>query len=72
MEVRTRPTPCSVAPGLDGVVFEYRHLSQHVFTAGMEQLPQPHQFMKHLKRKAGLPDDFWADNVKLSRYSSSN
>jgi AMMECR1 domain-containing protein len=22
-----------------------------------------------LRRKAGLPDDFWAEEVKLSRYS---
>ena len=34
-----------------------------------EQLPQPRQFMAHLRRKAGLPDDFWEEGVKLSRYT---
>ena len=27
--------------------------------------------MAHLKRKAGLPADFWADGVRLSRYTVS-
>jgi hypothetical protein len=25
--------------------------------------------MAHLKRKAGLPADFWAEEVRLSRYT---
>jgi AMMECR1 domain-containing protein len=34
-----------------------------------EQLPDPREFFAHLKRKAGLPVDFWADDVRLSRYT---
>ena len=34
-----------------------------------EQLPDPETFMAHLKRKAGLPADFWADGIQLSRYT---
>jgi len=70
MEVRDEADALfQLRPGLDGVVFEYRHYRSTFLPQVWEQLPQPHQFMKHLKRKAGLPDDFWADNVKLSRYS---
>jgi AMMECR1 domain-containing protein len=29
---------------------------------------QPHRFPDALKRKAGLPDDFWADDLTLARY----
>ena len=36
-----------------------------------EQLPDPAEFMAHLKRKAGLPMDFWAKEVRLSRYTVS-
>jgi hypothetical protein len=36
-----------------------------------EQLPEPSEFMAHLKRKAGLPMDFWAEGVRLSRYTVS-
>jgi len=70
MEVRNEADALSqLRPGLDGIVFEYGHYRSTFLPQVWEQLPQPHQFMKHLKRKAGLPDDFWADNVKLSRYS---
>jgi AMMECR1 domain-containing protein len=34
-----------------------------------EQLPDPADFLAHLKRKAGLSMDFWADQVCLSRYT---
>jgi len=36
-----------------------------------EQLPEPLEFLAHLKRKAGLPQDFWAADVRLSRYTVS-
>jgi len=48
-------------PGVDGVILEYgRHCSTFLPQV-WEQLPQPRQFMTHLKRKAGLSDDFWAE-----------
>jgi hypothetical protein len=57
-------------PGIDGVIFEYGLQYRSTFLPQVwEQLPEPHQFMAHLKRKAGLPDDFWAEGVKLSRYT---
>ena len=34
-----------------------------------EQLPQPADFLFQLKRKAGLPGDFWHDGLRLQRYS---
>jgi hypothetical protein len=32
------------------------------------QIPAPSAFMAALKRKAGLGEDFWASDVRLSRY----
>ncbi len=32
-------------------------------------MKQPQLFLAGLKRKAGLPDDFWAVSVKLSCYT---
>lgn len=58
-------------PGVDGIVFEYGHHRSTFLPQVWEQLPDPHQFMAHLKRKAGLPADFWDAGVKLSRYSVS-
>jgi AMMECR1 domain-containing protein len=33
------------------------------------QLPDPHDFIARLKQKAGLPEDFWSDDIKLSHYT---
>lgn len=56
-------------PGMDGIVFEYGHHRSTFLPQVWEQLPLPKQFMAHLKHKAGLPEDFWAADVKLSRYT---
>lgn len=56
-------------PGTDGVVFEYDGYRSTFLPQVWEQPPSPQEFMAHLKRKAGLPADFWESGVKLSRYS---
>jgi len=61
----------SLRPNVDGVVFEYRHYRSTFLPQVWEQLPEPAEFMAHLKRKAGLPMDFWAEEVRLSRYTVS-
>lgn len=61
----------SLRPGVDGVVFEYRYHRSTFLPQVWEQLPDPAEFLAHLKRKAGLPADFWAEDVRLSRYTVS-
>lgn len=56
-------------PGVDGVIFEFGRFRSTFLPQVWEQLPQPQQFMAQLKRKAGLPADFWNKDVTLSRYS---
>jgi len=56
-------------PGLDGVILEYAAYRGTFLPQVWEQLPDPRQFFGHLKRKAGLPADFWAEGVRLSRYT---
>lgn len=56
-------------PGVDGIILEYGRYRSTFLPQVWEQLPQPHQFMAQLKRKAGLPGDFWAEGIRLSRYS---
>ena len=58
-------------PMIDGVVFEYGEHRSTFLPQVWEQLPEPENFLMHLKRKAGLATDFWADDVKLSRYTVS-
>jgi AmmeMemoRadiSam system protein B/AmmeMemoRadiSam system protein A len=61
----------ALRPFVDGVVFEYGHARSTFLPQVWEQLPDPAEFLAHLKRKAGLPMDFWADGVRLARYTVS-
>jgi AmmeMemoRadiSam system protein A len=56
-------------PGVDGIVFAYGRYRSTFLPQVWESLAQPRNFLAILRRKAGLPDDFWAEGVKLSRYS---
>jgi hypothetical protein len=58
-------------PGVDGVVIEHRWQRGTFLPQVWEQLPEPKDFLAHLKRKAGLPADFWTREIKVSRYSVS-
>lgn len=58
-------------PGVDGVVFQYGHYRSTFLPQVWEQLPTAVEFIAHLKHKAGLPANFWADEVRLSRYTVS-
>ncbi len=58
----------TLRPGIDGVIFEWRGARATFLPQVWEQLPEPAGFLATLKRKAGLPANFWAADVKLSRY----
>ncbi|MGA8862722.1 MAG: AmmeMemoRadiSam system protein A [Gallionella sp.] len=56
-------------PGEDGIIFEYGRYRSTFLPQVWENLARPRDFLAMLRRKAGLPDDFWAEGVKLSRYT---
>jgi len=56
-------------PGVDGIVLSVGHRRATFLPQVWDELPDPAQFMAHLMRKAGLPANYWSDDVKLSRYS---
>jgi uncharacterized protein len=58
-----------LSPGVDGIIFEYGRYRSTFLPQVWESLAQPRDFLAMLRRKAGLPDNFWAEGVKLSRYS---
>ncbi|MBL7000460.1 MAG: AMMECR1 domain-containing protein, partial [Gammaproteobacteria bacterium] len=37
-----------------------------------QQLPQPQEFLQHLKLKAGLSRDDWSDNIRIFRYHTES
>jgi len=56
-------------PGVDGVLLEYGRRRGTFLPQVWEQLPEPRAFLAHLKQKAGLPADFWTEEIRLSRYT---
>lgn len=56
-------------PQVDGIVFEYGLYRSTFLPQVWEQLPEPAEFMAHLKYKAGLSPGFWDKDVKLYRYT---
>ena len=56
---------------MDGVIIKHGYRRATFLPQVWEQLPDPAEFLAHLKRKAGLPMDFWAEQVRLSRYTVS-
>ncbi|PKO83232.1 MAG: AmmeMemoRadiSam system protein A [Betaproteobacteria bacterium HGW-Betaproteobacteria-11] len=55
-------------PGSDGVIFECGSRRATFLPQVWEQLSDPRQFLAQLKRKAGFPADFWAQDVRLFTY----
>ena len=55
-------------PRRDGVVLEYRGRRGTFLPQVWDQLTVPADFLRQLKRKAGLAPDFWANDLRLSRY----
>lgn len=56
-------------PGVDGIVFEHEDHRSTFLPQVWEELPDPREFLLHLKKKAGLRPDFWGPDVRLSRYT---
>jgi AmmeMemoRadiSam system protein A len=59
----------ALRPGVDGVIIEYGRLRATFLPQVWEQLPDPRSFMNALKRKAGLPERFWSEDIRLARYA---
>ena len=60
-----------LAPGVDGLVLEWRGKRATFLPQVWASLPEPRQFITALKRKAGLASGFWQDSVRVSRYTVS-
>ncbi|MDD2724924.1 MAG: AmmeMemoRadiSam system protein A [Methylovulum sp.] len=55
-------------PDIDGLILEEGYRRGTFLPAVWESLPEPRQFLRHLKQKAGLPANYWSDTVRVSRY----
>jgi AmmeMemoRadiSam system protein A len=55
-------------PGEDGLILQADHHRGTFLPSVWESLPEPEDFLQHLKLKAGLPGNFWSHDIKVSRY----
>jgi hypothetical protein len=59
-------------PGIDGLILRYREKRGTFLPAVWESLPQSQAFFRQLKLKAGLAEDFWADDMSVERYTAES
>ena len=60
----------ALRPGIDGLVFEHGRAVATLLPSVWRSLPDPREFIRQLKRKAGLAPDFWSDEIRVYRYTT--
>jgi AmmeMemoRadiSam system protein A len=55
-------------PGVDGLILQEGYRRGTFLPSVWESLPEPESFLRHLKQKAGLPPDYWSNDVRIYRY----
>lgn len=73
------PTPLSftseedllgkILPGVDGLILKDGRRRGTFLPSVWETIPTPREFLRELKRKAGLPMDHWSDTLSVKRYT---
>jgi AmmeMemoRadiSam system protein A len=56
-------------PGLDGLILQFGQQRATFLPQVWDALPDPRDFLAALKRKAGLPEEFWSPQMNVSRYN---
>jgi hypothetical protein len=61
-----------LVPGVDGLILADRGRRGTFLPQVWEQLPEPRDFLRRLKEKAGLPADHWSDDLRIWRYRTES
>lgn len=59
-------------PGVDGLILGEHGARGLFLPAVWETLPDPREFVRALKRKAGLPPGHWSDAITLERFAAKS
>jgi AmmeMemoRadiSam system protein A len=57
-----------IHPNIDGLILREGALCSTFLPAVWQQLPDPKDFLRHLKTKAGLDENYWSDSIRAERY----
>jgi uncharacterized protein len=61
-----------VRPGIDGLILQEHDFRSTFLPSVWESLPDPAQFLGHLKLKAGLAADYWSASIRVWRYTTES
>ena len=59
-----------IRPGVDGLILQEGGRRGTFLPSVWEELPEVELFLMHLKMKAGLPNTYWSDTLRVSRYTA--
>jgi AmmeMemoRadiSam system protein A len=59
-------------PRVDGLIIEEGYRRGTFLPSVWEQLPDPREFLRNLKHKAGLPPDYWSSHIRVQRYTTES
>ncbi|MEX2213456.1 MAG: AmmeMemoRadiSam system protein A [Phycisphaeraceae bacterium] len=59
-------------PGVDGLIIEEVPRRATFLPDVWQTLPEPEQFLAHLKQKAGFDADYWSDRIQCWRYTTES
>lgn len=59
-----------IKPNIDGLILRVGNLTGTFLPSVWEQIPNPQEFLQHLKNKAGLATNYWSDQVEVFRYAT--
>jgi AmmeMemoRadiSam system protein A len=57
-------------PGVDGLILSEGIRRGTFLPSVWDQLPDPAQFLAHLKLKAGMAADYWSQGLRVERYTT--
>jgi AmmeMemoRadiSam system protein A len=60
-----------IRPGQDGLLLEEGGHRGTFLPSVWEDLPEPGEFLRRLKMKAGLPPHYWSPHIRLRRYTAT-
>ncbi len=59
-----------IRPSTDGLILSEDYQRGTFLPSVWESIPDTKNFLRHLKEKAGLPFDYWSNNIKVERYTT--
>jgi len=61
-----------IRPGIDGLILQYGPMRGTLLPSVWDNISSVGRFVRHLKLKAGLPEDFWSPQIRVFRYTTES